>query len=157
MIETHDELFIYPAKHFVHARGAHRRARSSDQARSWTSGWQQFKEQGKLLEAQRLAARTRFDIEMMQEVGYCPGIENYSRPLAGRQPGEPPDTLFDFFPDDFLLFVDESHVTVPQVRGMFAGDFSRKSDARRARLPPAQRARQPAAEVRRVGDRRSSR
>jgi excinuclease ABC subunit B len=87
---------------------------------------EEFKRQGKLLEAQRLSARTRFDIEMLQEVGYCPGIENYSRPLSGRPPGSPPDTLFSFFPDDFLLFVDESHVTVPQIRGMYHGDHNRK-------------------------------
>ena len=113
--------------------------------------------QGKLLEAQRLNARTRFDIEMMHEVGYCPGIENYSRPLSGRPPGSAPDTLFSFFPKDFLLFVDESHVTVPQVRGMFAGDHNRKIDAGRARLPAAQRLGQPAAEVRRMGEDASSR
>jgi excinuclease ABC subunit B len=79
------------------------------------------------LEAQRLSARTRHDIEMLQEVGYCPGIENYSRPLSGRKPGSPPFTLYDFFPEDFLLFVDESHVTIPQIRGMHAGDKSRKT------------------------------
>jgi excinuclease ABC subunit B len=78
------------------------------------------------LEAQRLNARTRFDIEMMEQVGHCPGIENYSRPLAGKKEGEPPDTLFNFFPDDYLLFIDESHVTVPQIRAMYAGDRSRK-------------------------------
>ncbi|HLJ12687.1 MAG TPA: helicase-related protein, partial [Planctomycetaceae bacterium] len=86
-----------------------------------------FRREGKLVEAQRLAARTRFDIEMLAEVGYCPGIENYSRPLSGRKPGEPPYTLFDFFPKDSLMFVDESHVTAPQVRAMFAGDRSRKT------------------------------
>ncbi len=87
----------------------------------------EMKEQGKLLEAQRLAARTRYDMEMLMEVGYCSGIENYSRHLAGRKPGETPTTLLDFFPPDSLLIMDESHVTVPQIRGMFAGDFSRKS------------------------------
>jgi excinuclease ABC subunit B len=87
---------------------------------------EQLKNAGKLLEAQRLSARTRFDIEMLQEVGYCPGVENYSQPLSGRSPGSPPDTLFSFFPDDFLLFVDESHVAVPQIRGMHAGDHNRK-------------------------------
>ncbi len=85
-----------------------------------------FQSQGKLLEAQRLSARTRFDLEMMAEVGHCPGIENYSRPLSGKPPGATPDTLYDFFPDDFITFVDESHVTVPQVRAMYAGDRSRK-------------------------------
>ncbi len=93
---------------------------------SSTGGWRSSA-QGKLLEAQRLAARTRYDMELLREVGFCPGIENYSRALSGRKPGEPPYTLLDFFPDDFLLFVDESHATVPQVRGMFAGDHSRKT------------------------------
>ena len=87
---------------------------------------QKFREQGKLLEAQRLNARTRFDLEMLMEVGHCPGIENYSRPLSGRPPGAAPYTLYDFFPEDFLLVIDESHVTVPQVRAMYAGDRSRK-------------------------------
>ncbi|MCG8670912.1 MAG: excinuclease ABC subunit UvrB [Pseudomonadales bacterium] len=87
---------------------------------------EQLSEAGKLLEHQRLSERTRFDIEMMQELGYCNGIENYSRLLSGRQPGEPPPTLFDYLPDDALLLIDESHVTVPQVGGMFKGDRSRK-------------------------------
>ena len=87
---------------------------------------EQFKSEGKLLEAQRLAARTRFDMEMLLEVGHCPGVENYARWFSGRKPGEPPYTLLDFFPEDFLMVVDESHVTLPQVRGMFAGDHSRK-------------------------------
>ena len=79
-----------------------------------------------MLEAQRLKARTRFDMEMLQEVGHCPGIENYSRWFTGKAAGEPPYTLLDFFPQDIFLVVDESHVTVPQVRAMFAGDQSRK-------------------------------
>jgi excinuclease ABC subunit B len=87
---------------------------------------EELKSQGKLLEAQRLAARTRFDIEMLLEAGFCPGIENYSRPLSGRPAGSTPETLFNYFPKEFLFFVDESHVTVPQVRGMYAGDRSRK-------------------------------
>jgi excinuclease ABC subunit B len=86
----------------------------------------QFRAEGKLLEAQRLSARTRYDIEMLTEVGYCPGIENYSRALSGRKPGETPDTLFNFFPKDYLLIIDESHVTIPQIRAMYAGDRSRK-------------------------------
>src|SRR5207237_7562593 len=85
-----------------------------------------FKTEGELLEAQRLAARTRYDLEMMLETGHCNGIENYSRWLSQRKPGEPPYTLIDFFPEDFLMVVDESHVTLPQVRGMHAGDHSRK-------------------------------
>jgi excinuclease ABC subunit B len=125
-IEHRDELFIYPAKHFVMPES--RIMSAVDRIkRELEERLQIFRDQGKLLEAQRLNARTRFDIEMMLEVGYCPGIENYSRPLSGRTPGSTPDTLFDYFPKDFLMFVDESHVTVPQIRGMFAGDFSRKS------------------------------
>lgn len=85
-----------------------------------------FKENDKLVEAQRIDQRTRYDIEMLKEIGFCQGIENYSRHITGREPGEKPYTLMDFFPDDFLIIVDESHVTVPQVRGMYAGDRSRK-------------------------------
>src|SRR5205807_7726699 len=85
-----------------------------------------FKQHGKLLEAQRLAARTRYDVEMLLEVGHCNGIENYARWFSNRQPGEPPYTLIDFFPEDFFMIVDESHATLPQVRGMYAGDHSRK-------------------------------
>jgi excinuclease ABC subunit B len=87
---------------------------------------QKFRDEGKLLEAQRLSARTRFDIEMLLEVGHCPGIENYSRPLSGRAAGQRPETLYDYFPKDFMLVVDESHVTVPQIGAMYAGDRNRK-------------------------------
>ncbi len=120
-----DEVFIYPAKHFVTTEDRIERAVKliRDELKEQL---EKFEAQGKLLEAQRLNARTRFDLEMLQEVGHCPGIENYSRPLSGKPPGATPDTLYDFFPDDFLLLVDESHVTVPQVRAMFAGDQSRK-------------------------------
>ncbi len=125
VIHRSEEVFIYPAKHFVLPDD--RIAAAVDEIKQeLDERLEEFKRQGKLLEAQRLSARTRFDIEMLQEVGYCPGIENYSRPLSGRPPGSPPDTLFSFFPDDFLLFVDESHVTVPQIRGMFHGDHNRK-------------------------------
>lgn len=82
--------------------------------------------QGKLLEAQRLRMRTNYDIEMMRQVGFCSGIENYSRHIDGRGPGSPPATLLDYFPEDFLLVIDESHVTVPQIGGMYEGDMSRK-------------------------------
>ena len=85
-----------------------------------------FRAQGKLLEAERILQRTTYDIEMLQEVGSCPGIDNYSRYFDGRAPGEPPYTLMDFFPKDYLLIVDESHVTLPQVRGMYNGDKARK-------------------------------
>jgi excinuclease ABC subunit B len=124
-VQRQTEIFIYPAKHFVLPE--ERIAQAIDEIKNELERQlASFKAQGKLLEAQRLNARTRFDIEMMQEVGYCPGIENYSRPLSGRPPGSPPDTLFSFFPEDYLLFVDESHVSVPQIRGMFFGDHNRK-------------------------------
>jgi excinuclease ABC subunit B len=126
VISVEEELYVYPAKHFVLPEERIEAAVGSIRE-ELDLRLAQLKDHGKLLEAQRLNARTRFDIEMMTEVGYCPGIENYSRPLSGRAPGSTPDTLFDYFPDDFLLFIDESHATVPQVRGMFAGDFSRKS------------------------------
>ena len=124
-IEKLEEIYIYPAKHFVMPEDRIKAA-VDEIKRELDERLEEFKNQNKLLEAQRLSARTRYDIEMMQEMGYCPGIENYSRPLSGRPPGSTPDTLFNFFPNDYLLFVDESHVTVPQVRGMFAGDYSRK-------------------------------
>lgn len=125
VIERQPQLFVYPAKHFVLPE-ERIEAAVDDIKKELTSRLEQFRTEGKLLEAQRLSARTRFDIEMMQEVGYCPGIENYSRPLSGRPPGTAPDTLFSYFPEDFLLIVDESHVTVPQIRGMYAGDHNRK-------------------------------
>jgi len=125
VLERQERLFIYPSKHFVLPE--ERVHRALDEIKEELHRrLDELKQQGKLLEAQRLSARTRFDIEMLQEVGYCPGIENYSRPLSGRAPGTPPDTLFSFFPEDFLLFVDESHVTAPQIRGMYAGDHNRK-------------------------------
>ncbi len=120
------QLFVYPAKHFVMPED--RIANAVEEIKKeLEEQLEKFKGEGKMLEAQRLNARTRYDIEMLQEVGYCPGIENYSRPLSGREPGTTPDTLYNFFPEDFLLFIDESHVTVPQVRAMYAGDRSRKT------------------------------
>jgi excinuclease ABC subunit B len=120
------EMCVYPAKHFVlpesRIEGAVAAIRDELEPRL-----EYLQRSGKLLEAQRLSARTRFDLEMLRETGYCPGIENYSRHLSGRPEGYPPYTLYDFFPDDYLLFVDESHVTVPQVRAMFAGDHNRKT------------------------------
>ncbi|NBT14354.1 MAG: excinuclease ABC subunit UvrB, partial [Planctomycetia bacterium] len=121
-----DETYFYPARHFVMPEDRIKAAVSSIRA-ELEARLEELKGQGKLLEAQRLNARTRFDIEMLMEAGFCPGIENYSRPLSGRAPGSTPTTLFDYFPDDFLFFVDESHVTVPQVRGMYAGDKARKT------------------------------
>lgn len=124
-ISRHKEVYIYPAKHFVTSED---RILSAVRVikQELEQQLEKFKAEGKLLEAQRLNARTRFDIEMLQQVGYCPGIENYSRPLSGKPPGATPDTLYDFFPKDFLLMIDESHVTVPQVRAMYSGDRSRK-------------------------------
>jgi excinuclease ABC subunit B len=126
VISREERVFIYPAKHFVmpDERVA---AAIAEIREELEEQLEKFRNEGKLLEAQRLSARTRFDLEMMQEMGYCPGMENYSRPLSGRPPGTPPSTLYDFFPSDFLLFVDESHATVPQVRAMHAGDRSRKT------------------------------
>jgi excinuclease ABC subunit B len=125
VIDRTDEVFFYPAKHFVMPE--ERIAAAVDRIKQeLEERLEVLRNANKLLEAQRLNARTRFDIEMMLEVGYCPGIENYSRPLSGRPPGAEPQTLYDYFPKDYLLFVDESHVTLPQVRGMFAGDHSRK-------------------------------
>jgi excinuclease ABC subunit B len=120
------DIYIYPAKHFVLPQDRIERALTEIQG-ELDGRLEEFRSQGKLLEAQRLGARTRYDMELLREAGFCPGIENYSRALSGRKPGEPPYTLLDFFPDDFLLFVDESHATMPQVKGMFAGDHSRKT------------------------------
>ncbi len=121
-----DQIYIYPAKHFVSSE-----ARIQEAVKRIRFELKEqlefFQEHGKLLEAQRLNARTRFDLEMLEQVGHCPGIENYSRHIAGRQEGETPETLYNFFPDDFLLFIDESHVTVSQIRAMYAGDQSRKN------------------------------
>src|SRR5262245_21929401 len=124
-IKATDELYIYPAKHFVTPEDRIRAAVEGI-GQELEARLAEFRSQGKLLEAQRLSARTRFDMEMLMEVGHCPGIENYARWFSGRAPGEPPYTLLDFFPKDFLMIVDESHVTLPQLRGMFAGDHSRK-------------------------------
>jgi len=125
VIETHQRLPIYPKSHYVMPQDTLRRAiRTIKEELDW---WEpQLIEQGKLLEAQRLHQRTLYDIEMLKELGYCHGIENYSRHLTGRLPGEPPPTLLDYLPRDAIVIVDESHQTVPQVRGMYHGDQSRK-------------------------------
>jgi excinuclease ABC subunit B len=120
-----EQMYIYPAKHFVLPEERVHNAVDSIR-KELAERLEQFRSNGKMLEAQRLNARTRFDIEMMMEVGYCPGIENYSRPLSGKPPGSAPSTLFDFFPKDYLLFIDESHATIPQIGAMYAGDRSRK-------------------------------
>jgi len=124
--ESLQDIYIYPAKHFVLPQ-SRIEAALGEIHEELEVQLEAFRKEGKLLEAQRLAARTRYDMELMKETGFCPGIENYSRALAGRKPGEPPYTLYDFFPDDFLMIVDESHVTIPQIRAMYAGDQSRKS------------------------------
>ncbi len=120
-----DHVAIYPASHYVASREKLNRA-ILDIESEMEAQERFFKENDKLLEAQRIRQRTMYDIEMLQEIGFCSGIENYSRVIQGRAPGTPPMTLLDYFPDDFLLFVDESHVTLPQVRAMYAGDRSRK-------------------------------
>jgi excinuclease ABC subunit B len=117
---------VYPAKHFVTDRPTIKRAVQEIRA-ELTDRLKALKEAGKLLEAQRLESRTNFDIEMLLEIGTCPGIENYSRIIAGRPPGARPAVLFDYFPDDFLVLVDESHVTLSQIGGMFNGDRARKT------------------------------
>ena len=123
--ETDFEM-VYPAKQFVTTRPSIERALKTIDA-ELRERLAELREQGKLLEAQRLEQRTRFDMEMMREIGHCPGIENYSRHLAGRPPGSRPYCLLDYLPKDFLTVIDESHATVPQIRGMYAGDRSRKS------------------------------
>jgi len=120
-----DQVDIYPAKHFVTSHGKLMSA-IEDIKIELEERLKELRSQGKLLEAQRLEVRTNYDIEMLQEVGYCTGVENYSRHLQRRAPGSTPWTLLDYFPDDFLLFIDESHMTLPQIRGMYHGDISRK-------------------------------
>ena len=118
---------IYPASHYIVPKDKMLKAIKELEA-ELEERIKFFEDKGKLLEAQRIEQRTRYDIEMLQEIGFCTGIENYSRVLSGRAPGSSPYTLLDYFPKDFLLFVDESHVTLPQVRGMFAGDRARKEN-----------------------------
>ncbi|HEY8298256.1 MAG TPA: excinuclease ABC subunit UvrB [Candidatus Baltobacteraceae bacterium] len=124
-VESKDELLIFPAKHFITPDEKLRRAVTSIEI-ELEDRLKYFKDNGKLIEAQRIEGRTRYDLDMLREVGYCNGVENYSRHLTGREPGSTPWCLLDFFPKDWLLFVDESHVTMPQTHGMFAGDRSRK-------------------------------
>jgi len=124
-IASLDRAAIYPAKHFVTTRPQLEEATRAIRA-ELEERLVALRENGRMLEAHKLETRTRFDLEMMEEMGYCAGIENYSRHLSGRSPGERPSCLIDYFPDDFLLVLDESHVTVPQIGGMYAGDRSRK-------------------------------
>lgn len=124
-LNSFEALPIWPASHYVAARPAVERALDTIQT-ELQQRLAEFREEGKLLEAQRLEMRTSYDLEMIETMGFCSGIENYSRHIDGRKPGEPPYTLIDYFPDDFVCFIDESHVTVPQIRGMHEGDRSRK-------------------------------
>src|SRR5437763_4987068 len=125
LLKSEEQVFIYPAVHYVmpedRVEGAVKSIREELELRVM-----QLRGEGKLLEAQRLLARTKYDLEMIQEVGYCSGIENYSRHLDGRKPGEKPYTLIDYFPDDYLMLIDESHVTLPQIKAMYNGDRQRK-------------------------------
>ncbi len=124
-LRTFSELIIFPATHYVAGEENMRRAVVGIE-KELQERLQWFESNGKLLEAQRLTMRTQYDLEMMQEMGFCNGIENYSMHIDGRKPGEPPFTLLDYFPEDFLLIIDESHVAIPQLHGQFAGDKSRK-------------------------------
>ena len=124
-LSEEETVTIYPASHFITPRERTRSALATIEE-ELNGRLEQLRREGRLLEAQRLEQRTRYDLEMMQEMGYCSGIENYSRHLDGREPGEPPAVLIDYFPKDFLLVVDESHQTIPQIRGMYHGDRSRK-------------------------------
>ena len=116
---------IFPASHYVTQKTTLKKARTTITA-ELKGRMEYFRGEDKLIEVQRIEERTQFDLEMIQELGYCNGIENYSRHLTGRKPGQPPPTLLDYFPDDFLMFIDESHIAVPQLRGMYRGDRSRK-------------------------------
>ena len=125
ILGSESQIFLYPAKHYVIPEDRIQRACAAIED-ELAAHLAELRRQGKLLEVQRLEARTRYDLEMLREVGCCAGIENYSRHLSGRAPGQRPTCLLDYFPDDVLLFVDESHVTIPQLRAMYAGDRSRK-------------------------------
>lgn len=125
VVTQRTHVAVYPASHYVTTGAKMERALHSIEA-ELDQRLAELESEHKLLEAQRLVQRTKYDLEMIREIGYCSGIENYSRHLSGRAPGEAPYTLLDYFPDDFLIMVDESHVTVPQLRGMYAGDRSRK-------------------------------
>lgn len=126
MLKEKDRITIFPAKHFVTSGEKMERALGFIE-KELEERLAYLRDRDKLLEAQRLEQRTRYDLEMLREMGYCQGVENYSRHLTGRKEGEPPFTLLDYFPQDYLMFIDESHVTIPQIRGMYAGDRARKT------------------------------
>ena len=138
IVGTRNHVVIFPASHYVTTPERVEKA-VIEIEKELEERVKSFKDDDKLLEAQRIEQRTKYDIEMLKEIGFCQGIENYSRHITGRKPGEKPYTLMDFFPDDYLIIVDESHVTVPQVRGMYAGDRSRKTSLidKGFRLPSA--------------------
>ncbi|MCL2031108.1 MAG: UvrB/UvrC motif-containing protein, partial [Oscillospiraceae bacterium] len=123
---TLNHIAVYPASHYVSSPEKLGKAAADIEEELWARV-RQFEEDGKLLEAQRIKQRTLYDLEMLREMGFCSGVENYSRVLSGREPGSTPFTLMDYFPKDFLMIIDESHVTLPQVRAMYAGDRSRKT------------------------------
>jgi excinuclease ABC, B subunit len=125
IVGERNHVAIFPASHYATSKEKLKRAIESIE-KELEERYKELKDQGKILEAERLKQRTNYDIEMLQEVGYCSGIENYSRHISGRPAGSPPYTLLDYFPDDFLMFIDESHVTIPQIRGMYNGDRARK-------------------------------
>lgn len=125
VIQEVDHVYLFPASHYVAGEERMKRAIASIE-KELEERFEWFESQGKLLEAQRLRMRTTYDLEMLKEIGTCAGVENYSRHIDGRGPGTPPNTLLDYFPDDFVLVIDESHVTVPQIGAMFEGDMSRK-------------------------------
>lgn len=125
LIEKKDKVYIYPAKHYVTSLPRFEQALQAIR-QELTLRVEELRKQGKLLEAQRVEQRTNFDLEMIQEIGYCNGIENYSRHFDGRSPGQRPHCLIDYFPEEYLLIIDESHVTIPQLNGMYHGDRSRK-------------------------------
>jgi excinuclease ABC subunit B len=138
IVERPDTISLYPATHYLVSADRLQRALISIE-QELEERTAELEREGKLLEAHRLRMRTLYDLEMLREVGYCQGIENYSRHLDGRRPGEPPFTLLDFFPRDYLLFIDESHITIPQLHGMYEGDRTRKETLVRYgfRLPSA--------------------
>src|SRR5690606_30052828 len=125
VVSEDQEVYLMPASHYVAGPERMERAIAAIEA-ELAERLAELERQNKLLEAQRLRMRTSYDIEMMRQIGTCSGIENYSRHIDGREPGSPPHTLLDYFPEDFLLVIDESHVTVPQIGAMYEGDASRK-------------------------------
>ncbi len=149
MGEEMEDVAVYAATHYVTGDDIIQRAVGSIEV-ELRERLQEFEKEGKLLEAQRLRVRTEHDLEMLAETGVCSGVENYSRHLDGRAPGETPYTLLDFFPKDYLCVIDESHVAVPQLHGQYAGDQLPQGRARRARLPAALGQGQPAAALRGV-------